>query len=219
MFLRGHVLKEETVLSTICPCLRSRKRLLSRDWNISQSFSIAEITRSWGCENVRVTKDDNGWRIYVCSLRCLAEVLAGRAKCDLSTGDLEAASSQAERAFAIHKGCADAFLVRGQVRRCLSKFVFPLWCSVLFEYWWKTLRYNSRGGIHACIRYEESSLTTVSVMMVEQCRRELGDEDGALRDLVNAFVLRGTALNGAADGREAQAIEEVSREACKARAG
>ena len=51
-----------------------------------------------------------------------------------------------------------------------------------------------------------------------QCRRALGHDQGALGDLVKAFVLRGSALNGVTDNGEAQAIEEVSREACKAKA-
>lgn len=53
-----------------------------------------------------------------------------------------------------------------------------------------------------------------------QCRRELGDTAGALSDLVSAFVLRGSALNAAGDGGgEAQAIEDVSRDNCRGRAG
>lgn len=56
------------------------------------------------------------------------------------------------------------------------------------------------------------------ISMFWQCRRELGDNQGALRDLVKAFVLQGSALNGSGDGGEAQAIEDVSREASKTKA-
>lgn len=66
-----------------------------------------------------------------------------------------------------------------------------------------------------------------------QCRQKAGnDNEGALSDLVNAFVLRGSALNpggdageggggvgGGGGGVEAQAVEDVSRENCRERAG
>lgn len=55
-------------------------------------------------------------------------------------------------------------------------------------------------------------------VVFRQSRRELGDNQGALTDLVNAFVLQGSALNGSGDGGAAQAIEDVSREASKAKA-
>lgn len=50
------------------------------------------------------------------SRRYLAELLAGRAKCYLQKRDFDAANVQAEAALAIHGGCGDAFVVRGQVR-------------------------------------------------------------------------------------------------------
>ncbi|CAN0169982.1 unnamed protein product [Pylaiella littoralis] len=53
-----------------------------------------------------------------------------------------------------------------------------------------------------------------------KCRRELGDTEGALSDLVKAFVLRGSALSPGDDGGgEAQTIEDVSRENSREKAG
>lgn len=72
---------------------------------------------------------------------------------------------------------------------------------------------RDRAEINACSPWANGDVCHL------QCRRELGDNEGALADLVKAFVLHGSALNGSADGGEAQAIEDVSREACRARAG
>ncbi|CAM9692896.1 unnamed protein product, partial [Ectocarpus sp. 8 AP-2014] len=82
-----------------------------------------------------------------------------------------------------------------------------------------------RGGdLKAAVAHAEAALAEhpacgEALLIRGQCRRELGDNGGALSDLVNAFVLQGNALNNAGDGSEAQAIEDVSRESCRARAG
>lgn len=49
------------------------------------------------------------------SLRYLAELLAGRAKCDLKQGFFEPANARADAALEVHATCGEAFLVRGQV--------------------------------------------------------------------------------------------------------
>ncbi|CAM9113237.1 unnamed protein product [Ectocarpus sp. 13 AM-2016] len=82
-----------------------------------------------------------------------------------------------------------------------------------------------RGGdLEAAVAHAEAALAEhpacgEAFLIRGQCRRELGDNGGALSDLVNAFVLQGNALNNAGEGSEAQAIEDVSRESCRARAG
>ena len=51
-------------------------------------------------------------------LRCLAELLAGQAKCDLKQARFEAANARANAALEVHTTCGEAFLVRGQVWWC-----------------------------------------------------------------------------------------------------
>ena len=61
------------------------------------------------------------------SLRYLAELLAGWAKCDLKQGLFEAANARACAALDMHATCGEAFLVRGQVQKdvlyeCIVRF-------------------------------------------------------------------------------------------------
>ena len=78
---------------------------------------------------------------------------------------------------------------------------------------------SEAASMHAERALEEHPLCGEAFLVRGQCRRELGDTAGALSDLVRAFVLRGSALNAAGDGGEAQAIEDVSRDNCRERAG
>lgn len=78
---------------------------------------------------------------------------------------------------------------------------------------------SEAASAQAGLALEEHPLCGEAFLVRGHCRRELGDTAGALGDLVRAFVLRGSALNTAGDGGEAQAIDDVSRDNCRARAG
>ncbi|CAM9129653.1 unnamed protein product [Ectocarpus sp. 4 AP-2014] len=126
--------------------------------------------------------------------------------------DKEAAASLKEA-----NGLMEAFLEEGQR--------LPRPCRHLAELRAGLAKCEMRGGdLEAAVAHAEAALAEhpacgEAFLIRGQCRRELGDNGGALSDLVNAFVLQGNALNNAGDGSEAQAIEDVSRESCRARAG
>ncbi|CAB1105957.1 unnamed protein product [Ectocarpus sp. CCAP 1310/34] len=126
--------------------------------------------------------------------------------------DKEAAASLEEA-----NSLMEAFLEEGQRLPRPSRYLAELRAGLA--------KCEMRGGdLEAAVAHAEAALAEhpacgEAFLIRGQCRRELGDNGGALSDLVNAFVLQRNALNNAGDGSEAQAIEDVSRESCRARAG